>query len=268
MTTFGRRQRLSRWQCDRERTSALKKLHGSHAQQVPKPPAPEPEPAPGKQPPDIPVPDPTPPPIENPGDLPLPPITDPDVVTPSDPVPANPPVRADGSRNNIAGLNLRGTDLEDVLSNLLSSSALEHAVMEPHPVAVTNSSATAQTAAIPGAAAQPSDNWRIEMPSIKPVEDASQDFGADLAALRDDVTKLSSSVSAFIRAQTASTTDTVLDAVDNARQKISDTASKAQDRVAGASSDLETTIERNPLVAVLVAMIVGVLVGMLSRSRK
>ena len=33
------------------------------------------------------------------------------------------------------------------------------------------------------------------MPSIKPVEEASQEFTADLAALRDDVTKLTSSVS-------------------------------------------------------------------------
>ena len=64
------------------------------------------------------------------------------------------------------------------------------------------------------------------MPSIKPVEEASQEFTADLAALRDDVTKLTSSVSEFIRTQTAGTTNTVFDAVDNARQKISDTQAK------------------------------------------
>jgi ElaB/YqjD/DUF883 family membrane-anchored ribosome-binding protein len=92
------------------------------------------------------------------------------------------------------------------------------------------------------------------MASVKPVEETSQDFTADLAAMRDDVAKLSSSVSEFIRTQTAETTNTVVDAVDNARQKISDTASKAQDRVARTGTDLETTIERNPLVAVLIAM--------------
>jgi ElaB/YqjD/DUF883 family membrane-anchored ribosome-binding protein len=121
------------------------------------------------------------------------------------------------------------------------------------------------------------------MSSVKPVQEASQEFAADfatlrndvtkeftadLAALRDDVTKLTSSLSEFIRTQTAATTNTVFDAVDNARQKISDTASKAQDRVAGASTDLETTIERNPLVAVLIAMVAGILVGLLSRGRK
>ena len=111
-------------------------------------------------------------------------------------------------------------------------------------------------------------NRRTDMPSIKPVEEASQEFTADLAALRDDVTKLTSSVSEFIRTQTAATTNTVFDAVDNARQKISDTASKAQDRVTGASTDLATTIERNPLAAVLIAMVAGILVGLLSRGRK
>jgi ElaB/YqjD/DUF883 family membrane-anchored ribosome-binding protein len=106
------------------------------------------------------------------------------------------------------------------------------------------------------------------MASTKAVAEAFQDFAADLAPLRDDVTKVSSSVSEFIRAQTAATTNTVFDAVDNARQKISDTAGKAQDRVAGASTDLETTIERNPLAAVLIAMGAGILVGLLSHGRK
>jgi len=105
------------------------------------------------------------------------------------------------------------------------------------------------------------------MASTKAVAEASQDFAADLAALRDDVTKVSSSVAEFIRTQTAATTNTVFDAVYDARQKISDTAGKAQDRVAGASTDLETTIERNPLVAVVVAMVGGILVGLLSRGR-
>ena len=106
------------------------------------------------------------------------------------------------------------------------------------------------------------------MAHIKPVEEATEDFTADLAALRDDVAKLSSSVSEFIRSQTAATTNTVADAVDNARQKISDTASKAQDRVAGASTDLEATIERNPLAAVLIALVAGIFVGLLSHGRK
>jgi hypothetical protein len=38
--------------------------------------------------------------------------------------------------------------------------------------------------------------------------------------------------------------------------------------VTGASADLESTIERNPLAAVLIAMVVGLVVGGLSRGRK
>jgi ElaB/YqjD/DUF883 family membrane-anchored ribosome-binding protein len=106
------------------------------------------------------------------------------------------------------------------------------------------------------------------MTSNKALQETSQDFVADLAALRDDVAKLSSSVSGFIRSQTSATTNSVFDAADNARQKISDTASRAQDQVAAASRELETTIERNPLMAVLVAMVVGIFVGMLSRAFK
>ena len=103
------------------------------------------------------------------------------------------------------------------------------------------------------------------MTSSKP-----EDFAADFAALRDDVTKLASSVSELIRTHTAATTNIVFDAVDNARQKVSDTASKAQDRVAGASRDLETTIEHNPLAAVLIAMVAGLFIGIFggSLSRK
>ncbi|MGH6811855.1 MAG: DUF883 family protein [Methylocella sp.] len=101
------------------------------------------------------------------------------------------------------------------------------------------------------------------MTSVKPEE-----FAVDLAALRDDIAKLASTVSELIRSQTAATTNTVADAVGNARQKISDTAGKAQDRVAGTSADLGKTIEQNPLMAVLVALMAGIFVGMLSRTGK
>ncbi|HUI19856.1 MAG TPA: hypothetical protein VLZ74_02260 [Methylocella sp.] len=106
------------------------------------------------------------------------------------------------------------------------------------------------------------------MAGIKSMEDIAPEFGADLAALRDDIAKLSSSLSGFIRSQTNSTTNTVFDTVDNARQKISDTAISTQDRVAGAGADLESAIERNPLIAVLIAMVAGVVVGRVSRGRK
>ncbi|MGQ0444268.1 MAG: DUF883 family protein [Beijerinckiaceae bacterium] len=98
------------------------------------------------------------------------------------------------------------------------------------------------------------------------------EFTVDFAALRDDVAKLSSTVTDFIRSQTAATRNTVSGAADSTRQKVTDTVSKVQDQVAGTSADLEKTIERNPFVAVIVATLAGVFVGlmmgMLSPSRK
>ncbi len=106
------------------------------------------------------------------------------------------------------------------------------------------------------------------MANIKPVEEASRDFAADLAVLRDDVAKLSISVSELIRAQTAAAASTGTGTADEAQQKLSGPASKMQDRVSAASSELETTIERNPLMAVLTAFMAGMLLGLLSRGRK
>ncbi|WP_245270603.1 hypothetical protein [Beijerinckia mobilis] len=112
----------------------------------------------------------------------------------------------------------------------------------------------------------------------KPLEEASQDLSADLMVLRNDIAKLSSSVAELVRAQASATSDTVFSAVDHARHKFtesahdakakfSSSASQAQEQVSSLSSDLEATIERNPVVAVLVAALAGLLVGLISRPR-
>ncbi len=106
------------------------------------------------------------------------------------------------------------------------------------------------------------------MPMTKPIEEATQDFAADLAALREDITKLTMSVTELVRSQATTTADSVFGAVEHARRKISDTASDAQDRAGAISSELESTIERNPLTAIFVAIGAGILIGLLSRSRK
>ena len=86
------------------------------AQQVPKPPAPEPGVPPGNLPPlppaEIPVPDPAPPPIEDPGDAPLPPITDPDVIEPGEPKPAHTPMRVRGVKRSPRGPAERSSALK------------------------------------------------------------------------------------------------------------------------------------------------------------
>ncbi|MGB6325009.1 MAG: hypothetical protein WBG11_04335 [Methylocella sp.] len=216
----------------------------------------------------IPVPDP-PPPIENPGDVPLPAITDPDVIEPGEPNPAHSQMRMRGVKRPPRDPAARSSALKGgeesryELSNLFSITALQLAKMEANLADPPDAAAITPCASVNDLAPP---NRRTDMASNKPVEEASQDFAADLAALRDDVAKLTSSVSEFIRTQTAATTNTVFDAVDNTRQKISDTASKAQDRVAGASRDLETTIEQNPLAAVLIAMVAGLFIGIFGGS--
>ena len=47
------------------------------------------------------------------------------------------------------------------------------------------------------------------MPDIKSSEKASQVFAADLAALRDDITKLTASISEFMPEQASATTSTI-----------------------------------------------------------
>ena len=106
------------------------------------------------------------------------------------------------------------------------------------------------------------------MHDLKPVKEASQDFAADFAALRDDITKLTSSVTELVRTQALTTTSTVLDAVDVAQQIFSNGAAEAQNRIRGATSDFEAAIERNPLVAVLTALSAGLLIGMVGGIRK
>src|ERR1700730_461528 len=107
-----------------------------------------------------------------------------------------------------------------------------------------------------------------EMADVKQIKHASQDFAEDFGALRDDVAKLTASVSELVRAQASTTTGAVMDAVKGAGQKVSDSATEAQDRLRGMGSDIEATIERNPLAAVLTALFAGVLIGMVSGARR
>jgi len=102
----------------------------------------------------------------------------------------------------------------------------------------------------------------------KPIKEASENLAADFAALRDDVTKLTSSVTELARKQASATTSTVMDTVDGARQKLSDTAAEAQNRLREAGSDLEGMIERNPMVAMLAALSAGLMIGMISGARR
>ena len=106
------------------------------------------------------------------------------------------------------------------------------------------------------------------MTETKLMEEATRDVSADLNALREDISRLTETVTKLVKAEATATTDTVYGAVDAARQKLVDGASDARQRLAGASSDLEATIERNPLMAVLIALGAGLIIGLLIHARK
>jgi ElaB/YqjD/DUF883 family membrane-anchored ribosome-binding protein len=106
------------------------------------------------------------------------------------------------------------------------------------------------------------------MSEIKHIKDVSQDFAENFAALRDDVAKLTTSVTELLRSQASTTTGTVMEAVKDAGQKLSDSTTEAQNRLRGMGSDIEATIERNPLAAVLIALSAGLIIGMVTGLRR
>jgi ElaB/YqjD/DUF883 family membrane-anchored ribosome-binding protein len=113
----------------------------------------------------------------------------------------------------------------------------------------------------------------------KPLEEAGQDFANDLAALRDDVSKLGNAIAELLRAQASTTTGHMLGVVDSAKQKLNDKAADArlklndkaadaQDRLQSLSTELGSTIERHPLTAITISVLAGVVIGLMSRSQK
>ncbi len=101
----------------------------------------------------------------------------------------------------------------------------------------------------------------------KNAEDVAGDLTADLAALREDVTRLAETLSKLVQRQTQAAGLGVSDAVGDARDKIASTAADAQSHVRAASGQIEASIERNPLIAMLIAFGIGMSLGMMSRSR-
>src|SRR6201994_587161 len=113
----------------------------------------------------------------------------------------------------------------------------------------------------------------------KPAEQKASQITADLAALREDFAKLSASVADLVKAQAGEASAAMRSAVGDARERLAsstaqtrerlagraadaqarvmDKAADAQDRFVAATADLESTIERNPLIAVLIALFIG-----------
>jgi ElaB/YqjD/DUF883 family membrane-anchored ribosome-binding protein len=107
----------------------------------------------------------------------------------------------------------------------------------------------------------------LEISMSKNSEGASGDVTADLAAIREDVARLAETISKLLQRQTQAAGLGVSDAVGDARDRFASTAADAGNRARAASGEIEASIERNPLTAVLIAFGIGMWLGMMSRSR-
>jgi ElaB/YqjD/DUF883 family membrane-anchored ribosome-binding protein len=99
------------------------------------------------------------------------------------------------------------------------------------------------------------------------VEDATADISADLAALRSDVTRLTERISELAQHGRRAARIHFVDAVGDAQGKIVNSAANAQTQMRAVGSDIEASIERNPLMAMAIAFGIGICFGMMNRSR-
>jgi ElaB/YqjD/DUF883 family membrane-anchored ribosome-binding protein len=101
----------------------------------------------------------------------------------------------------------------------------------------------------------------------KMTEGTIEDTAAYLAALRRDIARLSESVSALLQNPGQGVAQQVSDAVDDAKAKFSSTAADVKSRMNGAGGEIEASIERHPLTAVLISFGVGMALGVMTRVR-
>ena len=86
----------------------------------------------------------------------------------------------------------------------------------------------------------------------------------DLSRLRDDIARLTQTVSDLAQKQVASSRDQMASAVGAAGDSLSQSAAVAQDKFAAVEGDVEARIKKNPWGAVAVAGLIGLLIGKMS----
>ena len=101
----------------------------------------------------------------------------------------------------------------------------------------------------------------------KSIEGTTEDAMAYLAALRQDIARLSESVSALLQNPAPGVAQHVSDAVEDAKAKFSSTAADVKSRMNGAGGEIEASIERHPLTAMLISFGVGMALGVMTRAR-
>jgi ElaB/YqjD/DUF883 family membrane-anchored ribosome-binding protein len=86
----------------------------------------------------------------------------------------------------------------------------------------------------------------------------------DLSGLRDDIARLTQTVSDLTQKQVASSRDQVAGVVSAAADSLSQSTAVAQDKFAAVEGDVEARIRKNPWGAVAVAGLIGLLIGKMS----
>ena len=78
---------------------------------------------------------------------------------------------------------------------------------------------------------------------------------------------MAETISKLVQRETHAAGVGVSEAVGDAKDKVADTVAEARSFSRAASGEIEASIERNPLTAVLIAFGVGMWLGLMSRSR-
>ncbi len=99
-------------------------------------------------------------------------------------------------------------------------------------------------------------------------EAAAAAVAEDFKLLRDDVGKLNSAVAQLLRQQTGVAGEQVRGAINEATDQLATSAGALKAKAQAATSDLETTITRNPVSAVLLSLVAGLLLGLWSRQSR
>ena len=83
----------------------------------------------------------------------------------------------------------------------------------------------------------------------------------DFSSLRDEITKLTQTVSDLTQKQVSAGRDQMVSAMGAAGDGLSQSAGMAQDKFVAVESDVEARIKKNPWGAVAVAGLIGLLIG-------
>lgn len=90
---------------------------------------------------------------------------------------------------------------------------------------------------------------------------------ADLTQLREDLARLSETVTSLLTSQAGSARESVRAAATDYYDQGRDALRQVEDQAREYTDELSRTIERNPITAVMTALGVGFVLGLLNRGR-